>query len=107
MAGLTDQVLYHSSLFFSKEPTDVVIFDESDSHVFGEPKAFQAIMNTNRCVCFTATPDDNDVQGAEKQLVTVLGLKCFSYGFEASLTLMPKIDGTVDKDVLKFMKNER
>jgi hypothetical protein len=44
------------------------------------------MMATSRCICLTATADDNNRKGAEKQAIKDAGLTRFDYGYSAELT---------------------
>lgn len=63
-----------------------------------------------RCICFTATPDDNDGKGAEKQVINALRIAKFSYGFPEESIALASIDSEVDcKDtqaIITFIQEE-
>jgi hypothetical protein len=66
LAGFVGNVIYQVSIDFEREATDFLIIDESDSLIFDDPVVFRSMLAKIRCICFTATPDDNDPKGAEK-----------------------------------------
>lgn len=66
MAGLADKVSYHVGLDFEHIDRSILVIDESDTLIFNDPNAFKEMMAKSRCICFTATPDDNNVKGAER-----------------------------------------
>ena len=66
LAGMQDKVTYHVGLDFEFTDTELLIIDESDTLIFGDPVAFAAVLKKARCICLTATPDDNNRKGAEK-----------------------------------------
>lgn len=45
---------------------DLLIIDESDTIIFDDPLFFDTVLAKHRCICLTATPDDDDAKGAEK-----------------------------------------
>jgi hypothetical protein len=52
------------------------------------------MMAVSRCICFTATPDDNNRKGAERQVLADMGLSKFGYGYPAELTAAATIHET-------------
>jgi hypothetical protein len=60
--------------------------------IFDDPIVFRSLLTKVRCICFTATPDDDDPKGAEKQVIRALKLTQFSYGFSDALTAPAKPD---------------
>ncbi len=56
---------------------DLLLIDESDSLVFDNPVAFKGALRKCVSISLTATPDDNNRKGAEKQIVDALRLKKF------------------------------
>ncbi len=44
---------------FLKVPTDLLIFDESDSLLFEDPAKFDSFIGSNPCISLTATPGGN------------------------------------------------
>ena len=53
------------------------------------------MMATSRCICLTATADDNNRKGAEKQAIKDAGLSRFDYGYSAELSTLATIDEVV------------
>jgi hypothetical protein len=94
LAGLTEMVSYWVGLDFKQNDASMLIIDESDNLLFNNPLAFRAMMNTNRCICLTATADDNNRKGAEKQAISDAGLVRFEYGYPAELTAPAVADET-------------
>jgi hypothetical protein len=83
LSGLTDRVFYHVGISFECTGSDILIIDESDTLIFEDPGAFGKMMEKNRCICLTATPDDNDRKGAERQVIASLKMTKYLYGFTA------------------------
>jgi hypothetical protein len=94
LAGLADRVSHHVGLDFKRIDGSILVIDESDTIIFNDPNAFKEMMAVSRCICFTATPDDNNRKGAERQVITDIGLTKFEYGYPAELTVPAKIDET-------------
>jgi len=95
LAGLTDKVSYRVGLTFDRNNSSMLIIDESDNLLFRDPLQFKTMMVTSRCICLTATADDNNRKGAEKQAIKDTGLTRFDYGYSAELTVPATIDEVV------------
>jgi late competence protein required for DNA uptake (superfamily II DNA/RNA helicase) len=110
LSGLTDKVFYHVGIGFECTGGDILIIDESDTLIFEDPEAFDKMMDKNRCICLTATPDDNDRKGAEKQVITALKLTKYLYGFTAEDFAQAKLDLTLtladNSAILAFLREE-
>ena len=92
LADLTNKVFYQVGLDFEHKRTDLAVIDESDALIFTAPLAMEAMLKNCRCICLTATPDDNNRKGAEKQVINDLNLSKFDYGYPEELTAPAKID---------------
>jgi hypothetical protein len=92
LAGLNDKVSYRIGLTFERGSSSMLIIDESDNLLFRNPLQFKAMMATSRCICLTATADDNNRKGAEKQAIKDAGLTRFEYGYPAELTALATIN---------------
>ena len=66
LASLTNKVSHHVGLDFVHIERSILVIDESDTLIFNDPNAFKEMMAKSRCICFTATPDDNNMKGAER-----------------------------------------
>ena len=77
MTGLTDRVQYHSDINFDVEVGDVLLFDEVDEPIFGDPAVFLEFTKKVRCICFTATSHDCDMGGLEAAVLDHIGCKIF------------------------------
>ncbi len=86
----------------------MLLVDESDSIIFKDPVAFNTLLKRYRCICLTATPDDNNSKGAERQVLKALGLIKYQHGFAAELSNPAVIDETKkiknDEALLEFIK---
>jgi hypothetical protein len=107
LAGLTDKVSYRVGLIFERGDSSMLIIDESDNLLFRNPLQFKTMMATSRCICLTATADDNNRKGAEKQAIKDAGLARFEYGYPAELTAPATINEVKafgdDSAVLAFL----
>ena len=74
LSGVSEKVAYHVGTDFSFESADLLLVDESDSLIFKDPVAFNVLLTRCRCICLTATPDDNNHKGAERQVLKALNL---------------------------------
>ena len=89
----------------------ILVIDESDTLIFDdEPSAFQEMMTKSRCICFTATPDDNNIKGAERQVITDLGLTKLEYGYPSESTAPATVNETKafedDLAILTFLQDK-
>ena len=95
-------------LSFEFTNKDLLIIDESDTLIFKDPCAFAEVISRGRCVCLTATPDDNNRKGAEKKIIQVLRLNKYEYGFSAELTAPATIHETkampTNEAILTYIK---
>jgi hypothetical protein len=94
LAGLTDKVGYRVGLDFERSDSSMLVIDESDNLLFRDPLQFKAMMATSRCICLTATADDNNRKGVEKQAIKDTGLARFEYGYSAALVAPATINET-------------
>jgi hypothetical protein len=53
---LSEKVLYHTDIAFSRKLGDLVLIDEADSFIYKDPKTFKTFISTHHTVCFSATP---------------------------------------------------
>ena len=105
---MQDKVSYQTGLNFSFTRSDLLVVDESDSIIFSDPLAFKELLARCRCICLTATPDDNNKKGAEKQIISALRLTKYDYGFPVELTAPAVATETKalpnDEAILLFIK---
>jgi late competence protein required for DNA uptake (superfamily II DNA/RNA helicase) len=99
MSNMAHKFHYHLGLSFEHTDKDVLIIDESDALTFADPFGFKMMLASCRCICLTASPDDNNKKGAEKQVVTALNLTRFEYGYSQDLTVPAVVNET------KFFKD--
>ena len=76
MAGLEAMLEYHFNLDFSPAVREVIVCDEADEHIFGNPTQFMKVTNRRNCVCFTATCDDGK-ESYECDVLKHMGFKIF------------------------------
>lgn len=72
-------VKYHVGINFVPEPNSLIIFDEADVYMLGDPEKFAEMINGCLCLCFTATPDNKDPKGAERLVVDTLQFSRYNY----------------------------
>ena len=86
------------------------MIDESDTLLFSDPTAFKEAISKSRCICFTATPDDSNSKGAERQVIRDIGLTKFEYGYPAELSTPATINETMsfasDSAILSFLQDK-
>lgn len=66
LSGYQNKIFYQVGLDFERTGCDLLVIDESDTLIFDNPTAFGLMLKRSRCICMTATPDDNDARGAER-----------------------------------------
>lgn len=70
------KVEYHVGLDFEiTDKRDVILIDEADEIILADPAKFNAKIGVNRCICLTATPDNADKKGVEREVLLHLGFK--------------------------------
>jgi len=72
-----ERVQYHSDIDFPPGPNSVVLIDESDEHVFGDPSGFQKFVKKAPCLCLTATCAETTGGGLERQVLEGMRFKVF------------------------------
>lgn len=60
LLGCEEQVSYHIGCNFMPEEGALIIVDEADTFMLGQPTEFTQFIEANACICFTATPDNCD-----------------------------------------------
>lgn len=75
--GLEQSVEYHVGLDFACKSGDVILIDEADELILSDPSKFYAKTKQNKCICLTATPDNDDKQGVEREVLKLLGFSMF------------------------------
>ena len=76
--GLESSVAYHTGLDFDCLAGEIILVDEADELILSNPAKFQAILSNHRCICLTATIDNADKEGVEREVIKHLGFKVFS-----------------------------
>lgn len=82
---------------------ELAIFDEGDAIMHGDPDKFRDFVSKCLCVCFTATPDDQDPKGVDIQVLKAMTFPTFYYvldvlerivkfDFDLELPAMPTIE---------------
>lgn len=99
LASLSDDSLqFQLGLDFVRGKDDIVIIDEADSMIFADPEHFKAFTHNTRCICLTATPDDQDGQGMEKAIIDALSFIRVAPVGVVALCDQPAIDRTLSFD---------
>jgi hypothetical protein len=87
-----------------------LLIDEADSLTFADSLAFQSFIGDLKCVCLTATPDDQDVRGMEKAVIDKLGFVRYAPVLDqaqAKPELIPHCrELSLEQGVLRFVKEE-
>ena len=64
--GLTNRVQFHVGLGFEFKLGDIFLFDEADDLILSDPARFMAAIEHSKCICYTATPGNNDSRELER-----------------------------------------
>lgn len=54
------------------------VIDESDVHQFSNSHAFKLAIISNKCICLTGSPDNNDESGLERRVLNTFNLYRFN-----------------------------
>lgn len=71
-------VVYHTCLDFECAPGDIILIYEADELIHSNPARFAAKLSNHRCICLTATPDNADKSGVEREVILSLGFAVFN-----------------------------
>ena len=66
------QVEGHTDIDFEVQDGELVIVDESDSLMYSNPEKFRDFIAKCACVCFTATPDDQEPTGMDVKVLAAM-----------------------------------
>ncbi|CDW87650.1 UNKNOWN [Stylonychia lemnae] len=58
---------------------ELAIFDEGDAIMYNDPDKFRDFVSNCLCICFTATPDDQDPRGVDIQVLKTMTFPTFYY----------------------------
>lgn len=56
---------------------DVVLIDEADELILADPEKFLNQTKDFKCICLTATPDNEDNKGVEREALKLMGFSMF------------------------------
>lgn len=76
--GILGQVEFHVGLNFECTPGDIFLFDEADELILSDPAKFITKIQHFRCICLTATPDNEDNKGIERAVLKYMGFTFFN-----------------------------
>ena len=62
---------------FKCQSGDVILIDEADEQIINEPEKFLNQTKDFKCICLTATPDNEDNKGVEREALTLMGFSKF------------------------------
>jgi hypothetical protein len=97
------RIEHHISLDFVCKDGELAVIDEADRPMFRDPSAFKLFAAEACCLCFTATPDDQDTKGIERKVVSAFEFQRFHYSLDgvdvAEVSL--EVDETVSCETLE------
>ena len=76
--GILSQVEFHVGLDFECQPGEIILVDEADQLVLSNPAMFFIKIQHNKCICLTATPDNEDKLGVEREVLKLMGFSMFN-----------------------------
>jgi hypothetical protein len=91
MHGVITNVEYHIGLDFEVKPSDVILIDESDQVILSNHSKFEKKIKQNRCICVTATPDNDNKKGVERETLNSSDFK-FINGWPEGVPLPTSTD---------------
>lgn len=62
----------------------MVIVDEADALLYSGPEKFRDFVAKCACICFTATPDDQNPIGADIKVLTAMKFANYHYVLNAA-----------------------
>ena len=74
MNGIAN-VEYHTGLDFDLKATDVILIDEADQVILSDHAKFEKKVRSNRCICVTATPGNENKNGVEREILNKSNFK--------------------------------
>lgn len=98
------QIQYHENCNFTALESELVIVDEADCFMFNDPTGFKSFISKTCCLCFTATPDNQDPEGIEAKILNSLEFKRFHYSLDNETRYMKQsleVDETLDIQALE------
>jgi len=72
-------VIYHSNPEFESSQAEIVIVDEADYFILRDPNLFLTKFKQNKVICLTATPQKDEQDSIENQVLTDLKFKLFQF----------------------------
>lgn len=76
--ALGSSTVYHTGLDFEYQVGEIILIDEADELILSNPTKFSTKFSNNHCICLTATPDNADKDGVEREVISFLGFKIFN-----------------------------
>ena len=89
--GISGSVEYHIGLDFDSKPTDIILIDEADEVILSDHAKFEKKVKSSRCICLTATPDNENKNGVERETLNLSGFK-FINGWPEGVSLPTSVD---------------
>lgn len=91
-------VEYHIGLDFESKSNDIILIDEADQVILSDHSKFEKKVKSNRCICVTATPDNENKNGVERETLNSSNFK-FINGWPEDTP----IPSTIDIDCLSTL----
>lgn len=91
-----EKVKYHVGIDFVPEKNALIVVDEIDIFLLGDPCKFKAVIASNACIGLTATPPNTAM---EKAVAEHLVFKLHSYSFGESASISNAESLLVDENI--------
>ena len=73
------QVEYHIGIDFVVNDGELVLVDEADSLMYSNPEKFRDFVAKCACICFTATPDDQNKDSMDDRVLKAMTFAKYHY----------------------------
>lgn len=105
------QVEFHVGLDFICQLGDVILIDEADEIILSNPAKFLEKIQHLKCICLTATPDNDDSRGVEREILGYLGFSFFNgyadpVSVSASVSCTETLAFPPDAELIKYILKE-
>ena len=76
--AIDSKVEFQVGLDFECQQGEIILVDEADELILSNPARFMEKIQQLKCICLTATPDNDDSQGVEREVLKHMGFSIFN-----------------------------
>lgn len=112
MHDFINNVEHHTGLDFEVKSGDVILVDESDNIIFSNHAKFVEKVQSNRCICVSATPDNDNKKGVEREILNKSAFKfingwpeCIPLPTAADVSCIQSLPFAPDSKLLQHILN--